>query len=192
MLKKKCQICGKPFFILPHRIKSAKYCSNVCRHKGHENPIIKKECEYCGKEFAAGGGRSQAKQSQKFCSRSCQGYARKRMPISNDLSQGQAAYIAGIIDGEGSIIFLHKNKKRPTIRLTVPNTSKALIDWLKRKTGTGSIIEKTGRKQNHSKQFIWSCYSQNAKKILEQCLPYLVVKKKLAEKAIKTFNFTRV
>ncbi len=58
----------------------------------------------------------------------------------------QKAYIAGIIDGEGSIMLIrfHKNQF-PAPCVSVSSTSFELLEWIQEKTGCG----KTNSKKNY-------------------------------------------
>lgn len=94
-------------------------------------------------------------------------------------------YMAGIIDGEGSICIeiQHpgKGKKQNyyNVRLVVCNTNKELIDWLFEKF-EGNIGE--CKKYEQRKQcYHWTLCSQNAKDLLIECLPYMIVKKEQAK-----------
>lgn len=98
-------------------------------------------------------------------------------------------YLSGIIDGEGSIQIeiQSTNKVRKmdyySIRLLVINTSKELMDWLNENFG-GKV---TARKliPNRRQCYKWNLCSYNAAKLLEQCLPYLIIKKREAEVLIE-------
>ena len=102
-------------------------------------------------------------------------------------------YLAGIIDGEGSIhIELQRanNTCRKidyfSIRLVVINTNVELMEWL-HKNFKGKI---TKRKDIPGRRscYVWSVFSFNAAKILEECLPYMIIKKQLAEIIIEFMN----
>ena len=104
------------------------------------------------------------------------------MAIETDL-----AYTAGIIDGEGYIGI--KRHKKPeynwnyNVRLQVTNTDKTLMDWLLIKWG-GHIYSRLGRTERHAPQYIWTLNCQDSVDMLQQLLPYLVIKQKQAQLAI--------
>ena len=53
------------------------------------------------------------------------------------------AYIAGIIDGEGSILLTRQNpKQHPCPVVSVASTDIELLNWLVRTIGAGTIIKK--------------------------------------------------
>jgi len=59
------------------------------------------------------------------------------------MSPEEKAYIAGIIDGEGSIMLtkFHSNQF-PAPCVTVASTSYELLEWIKNRTGIGTIKSK--------------------------------------------------
>jgi len=61
-INKKCKTCGKTFYIYPHKIKEAKYCSLKCR-----SLQVKKTCEKCGKKFYVPPSRTKAKYCSPLC-----------------------------------------------------------------------------------------------------------------------------
>ena len=59
------------------------------------------------------------------------------------LKDTEKAYIAGIIDGEGSIILTKFQKKQyPSPRVSVSSTDIELLKWIKMTVGKGRIINK--------------------------------------------------
>lgn len=94
-------------------------------------------------------------------------------------------YLAGILDGEGSIQIeiQSKNHVRKTnyysIRLLVINTDKFLMDWLESNFG-GKV---TARKliPNRRQCYKWNICSFKAAEILQECLPFMIVKKREAQ-----------
>lgn len=59
------------------------------------------------------------------------------------MTNEEKAYIAGIVDGEGSIMLLkfHKNQF-PAPCISITSTTIELLDWIKLKTGMGTIKHK--------------------------------------------------
>jgi hypothetical protein len=98
-------------------------------------------------------------------------------------------YLAGIIDGEGSIGIDKQSpcKSRKTtyyaIRLLVVNTNVPLLDWLK-ENFKGNIIKRP-KIENRRQCYVWSIFSCNAVNILKECLPFMIVKKRQAELLIE-------
>jgi hypothetical protein len=99
-------------------------------------------------------------------------------------------YLAGIIDGEGSIQIELQGKNQKcrkidyfSVRLLVINTDKPLIDWICNNFG-GRI---TARKliENRRQCYKWNISSFKAAEILKECLPFMIVKKRHAEVIIE-------
>ena len=97
------------------------------------------------------------------------------------------AYLAGMLDGEGTInLYSHREafeKMRP--HLFVTNNSKEVIDWLKENFG--------GILQKHGNGFRWGLWSvKDVLKILEKVSPYLIIKRsnaiKVKEYCLKNIN----
>lgn len=103
------------------------------------------------------------------------------------------AYLAGIIDGEGSII-LWKAKGDPklrgqfNLRINISSTDKILIDWIYENFG-GRCYEcnAPSRKANPhwKKQYIWTVPRPNILQFLKKIHPFLIIKKERCEVAIK-------
>ncbi len=103
------------------------------------------------------------------------------------------AYLAGIIDGEGSFYIAQDNRhgKSFNSRLYVTNTDKELIDWLY-KNFKGLTYSYNSIKNPHWKtRFQWIVQKKDILEMCENIFPYLVVKKEQAKIMIKfrkTFN----
>lgn len=152
----------------------------------------KKKCPWCRKAFEV-GGRGRPPKRQRFCSASCQAFARVHTPVVATLRPELAAYLAGLFDGEGSLIDSRRsdrpNQKRPTWRLAVANCDLGVLEWCKRETGVGSIVSKpVPTNPRHRRGHSWQCYSWNARDVLIQMLPYLIIKRERALVVIKTFE----
>jgi len=89
-------------------------------------------------------------------------------------------YLAAMIDGEGSISL----SKKETLTLSVSNTSLNLIEFLKKKFKNYKVKyekKRPGFKQRYTIK--WK--NNKAKKLLILVYPYLIIKKKRAELALK-------
>lgn len=100
-----------------------------------------------------------------------------------DISETQAAYIAGVIDGEGSIgasVHAHVHKKTCYIKLQVSNTDKRLIDWLIETTGLGwiFILDRKSEKQlNWKPAWYWAVTIGGLRQLFPRISKYAVIKK---------------
>lgn len=103
------------------------------------------------------------------------------------------AYLAGIIDGEGSIMLWKseidpKRRGQFNLRINVTSTDKCLTDWLYENFG-GHTYECNApsrkAKPNWKKQYIWSVDRPSILKFLKDIYPFLLIKKERCEIAIK-------
>ena len=92
------------------------------------------------------------------------------------------SYLAGFIDGEGSIII-----KPPRIRLYISNTNREILEKIKEFVKCGSIYEiKRRPNPKWSQQYGWTvCYHKDCLKILKSIRNKLMIKRQLCEEAIK-------
>lgn len=91
-------------------------------------------------------------------------------------------YLAGFIDGEGSIII-----KPPRVRLYISNTNKEVLDKIKEFVKCGSVYEVNmkNKKKNWNKQYGWTiCFHKDVLEILKNLRGRLIIKRELCEKAI--------
>jgi len=94
------------------------------------------------------------------------------------------AYIAGIIDGEGSII-LRRKPKQNELFMVVVNTNKNIIKWLRKITKIGTIKQREVRNIKWRQVWEWNTAAENTTKILWAIYPYLIIKKEHAKIAIE-------
>ncbi|MCQ1528324.1 hypothetical protein [Lutispora saccharofermentans] len=92
----------------------------------------------------------------------------------------ERAYIAGIIDGEGSIMLtrFHRNQ-HPAPCVTISSNSYELLLWIKQKTGLGRIITKKNYNPDaHKDSFTYITRYNEAISLLELIKPYLIIEQK--------------
>lgn len=84
------------------------------------------------------------------------------------------AYIAGIIDGEGTITLTRNNARsyRSPV-LSVTNTSEEILTLLKETFG-GSIRNQKVYQQHHIQAYVWSVRYNTALNAIEAIRPYLL------------------
>lgn len=91
----------------------------------------------------------------------------------------KAAYLAGIVDGEGTITLSSKNKgQNRRLALTVSNTERELLEWILRVVGVGIITTKKLYKEKHSAPFTYQIHNSQAYDLLQQIAPHLKSYKK--------------
>ena len=99
------------------------------------------------------------------------------------------AYVAGIVDGEGCIDIVSRNRpghKSPdsTLRVTVVSTDQWLCQML-RFGFSGAVRERKVDKSRQMRQWDWRIERGKARDFLKLILPYLHLKKPQAELGIK-------
>lgn len=100
------------------------------------------------------------------------------------MSDTEAAWFAGIFDGEGTIRWGRANNVR-TVSLMITNTSFDLIDKIREVTGTGLVTDKKGTgSPKHSPARTWTCHGINSQRLLAQIEGWLIVKKHGARVAL--------
>ena len=105
-------------------------------------------------------------------------------------SKTNLAYLAGIIDGEGTISIHHGRDGFGGPYLQAGGTDKRLVDWLKTTFGGNyTYYHLTGMKhRNHKDFYLWRLNLSSVSKTLIDILPYLKLKMKQAELAIQFRN----
>ncbi len=85
-----------------------------------------------------------------------------------------AAYIAGIIDGEGTVTLSrrHANEQRQLV-VSIANTELPLLEYVLEQTGTGKITRKRTVSAKHTPSFCYAVSNRQALTLLEQLHPYL-------------------
>jgi len=93
---------------------------------------------------------------------------------ANRLGHVDAAYIAGIIDGEGTVTLTHKHRnENRQLAVSVSNTEKALLDYVLETVGVGKITAQRTSRAHHTPSFACAVYNRQALHLLEQIRPYL-------------------
>jgi hypothetical protein len=95
--------------------------------------------------------------------------------VANKLSVAEAAYIAGLVDGEGSITLTrkHRNENRH-LGLTISSTEMQLLQFVVDAAGVGRISNKRASRPNHSHSFAYGVYNRQALQLIEQIYPHLL------------------
>mgnify|MGYP000890051493 CR=1 FL=1 len=96
------------------------------------------------------------------------------------MSPEERAYMAGIIDGEGSIMLIkfHKNQ-HPAPCINVSSASIELLEWVLETTKVGRIQSKKNYKPHkHQDSYTYTVRYNDAIQLLEQVEPYLIIPQK--------------
>lgn len=108
------------------------------------------------------------------------------------MNEIQKAYVAGIIDGEGSIMLqsFHKNQL-PSPCVSVASTSMELLIYLKQIISCGIIVKKKNyNMEKHHDSYTFYVRYNNAINLLTEIEPYLIIesKKKRAKLIIEKYK----
>ena len=99
----------------------------------------------------------------------------------------EIAYLAGIIDGEGSIMLSkYHHSEFPCPCISISSTDLELLEWVRDKIGSGRINRKKNYNINkHKTSYTYVVYYDTAIDVMNKIEPYLVItKKKLRAKFI--------
>jgi hypothetical protein len=90
------------------------------------------------------------------------------------LQPTDAAYIAGLIDGEGSITLTqeHPNENRRLV-ISVSNNELPLLTYLRKRIGAGCITRKRTYSRAHSPSYAYKITNCQALDLLKQLVPFL-------------------
>lgn len=85
-----------------------------------------------------------------------------------------AAYLAGLIDGEGTIALAHRhrNEQRQLV-VSISNTERPLLDWVRSVVGAGKITGKKTYKAHHAAGLTYAVSNRQALALLQQVAAYL-------------------
>jgi hypothetical protein len=101
----------------------------------------------------------------------------------NQLTPEQAAYIAGLLDGEGSLgVYRRPSAWLPYPELSITNTNLEVLEWLKSTVGVGHIrlVTKDQRRatEKWKQAYAWRITaSGHIVALLQQIKPYLIIKR---------------
>lgn len=96
------------------------------------------------------------------------------------------AYLAGILDGEGSIGIYKVNQKYYTVKVdVVSNTNLSLINSVSNYLDKKPYSNNNSKNDRHKECYVVRLYSVKAQELLYRLMPYLISKKPQASLAIK-------
>ena len=116
------------------------------------------------------------------------------------ISETDAAYIAGLFDGEGSVSYKQYMRKKPhnkkaypiwQIRMEISMTDKSVLNWLHLTLGVGTLNVKKYKSaytKGWKKQWRWRCQSRDAYYVCLLIQPYAHVKIEPINKIIKHYS----
>jgi hypothetical protein len=85
-----------------------------------------------------------------------------------------AAYLAGLIDGEGTVTLTrqHRNEKRRLV-VCISNNELEILKFAKEAIGTGRITSKRTYSERHADSFTFQISSRQALDLLAQIVPHM-------------------
>ena len=90
------------------------------------------------------------------------------------LNQADAGYIAGLIDGEGTITLTRKHaNERRGLAVTISNTERTILQYVLNAIGVGTITNKRAAKANHTPSYTLQVWNRQALALLQQIRPLL-------------------
>lgn len=117
--------------------------------------------------------------------------------IPMPISEVDRARLAAYIDGEGNINICAKgmkgrrSRKTPSmlLRVEICNTDIRLTEWCKRVTGVGNVTmdhRTADHRRGGTRRFLyrWMACDRQAERIINECLPFFVIKREQAEIAL--------
>jgi len=92
----------------------------------------------------------------------------------NELSDIDVGYLAGIIDGEGTIGLtrIHSRENRRPV-VSISNNERPLLEHIKSAVGAGKITNKACTSPHHSPSFTYVIVGRQALSLLERVTPFL-------------------
>jgi hypothetical protein len=106
------------------------------------------------------------------------------------ITEAISAYVAGLIDGEGSIVidvaWCASGSPCHSLRVSICSTSRLLIDWLLGVYGgSASNDTRSSIKRGRRPCWAWRLSAARAQHFLESVYPYLIEKKRQASLAVE-------
>lgn len=106
-----------------------------------------------------------------------------------DISSTDAAYAAGMLDGEGSIDMKRNRQKlgNYNLRVAVVNTNREVLEWFQPRFG-GKVSPHSGKEALEKgwkpSWAWWLTDRKNMERFLTTVFPYLIIKRKRAQLAL--------
>jgi hypothetical protein len=92
----------------------------------------------------------------------------------NLLSTIDAAYIAGIVDGEGTITLSRKHAgEGRQLVISISSTERSILEFVRRRIGAGKITSKKTTKAHHAPGLTYAIWNRQALSVLIQIRPFL-------------------
>jgi hypothetical protein len=114
------------------------------------------------------------------------GHSASAQSIRVPVSARHRGYLAGLVDGEGSVsIHLQRKRQRPTVAISVGSTTRELHDWLLTEVG-GTSYERKIRHLGKKTMWYWHVVrARDIEALLEAIIPYMIIKRERAIAALE-------
>ena len=90
------------------------------------------------------------------------------------LSETDAAYIAGLVDGEGTITLTRKHRnENQQLCVSISSTERQLREFVLNISGVVKITNKRTTSARHAPSFTFAVYNRQALDLIKQILPWL-------------------
>jgi len=94
--------------------------------------------------------------------------------VVRTLSAIDAAYVAGLIDGEGTVTLTRKHRnENHQLAVSISNTDLSLLHFVHQAVGAGKITTKRTTRAHHTPSYTYAIYNRQALALLDQVAPYL-------------------
>jgi hypothetical protein len=104
------------------------------------------------------------------------------------MNNSERAYLAGIIDGEGTVtLSRHHKNEMSSPHVSVANNNRKMLEWIRSRVG-GVITNKRKNKPHHHASYVWSVCFNRALVVLQEVSEFLIVKKPHAELILKEYK----
>lgn len=91
-----------------------------------------------------------------------------------ELSEIDAAYVAGLIDGEGTVTLSRKHAgENRQLSVSISNTERDILEFVLQRVGAGKITRKRVAKLEHVPSFTYAIWNRQALDLLTQVAPHL-------------------
>jgi hypothetical protein len=107
-----------------------------------------------------------------------------KKPEIRKLLKSEAAWLAGVIDGEGSIGLYDYGREGRRAMIQLANTNKSFVDRARELIGCGSGINRSQWHKSHKGRKVMFMYSLKGSNrcyhLLKQIVPFLIIKRQKA------------
>lgn len=108
------------------------------------------------------------------------------------MTEVEAAFFAGLFEGEGSIILTQRNRPGGgTVKITIANTFIPLLERAREIAGVGPIRVREQANPIHLPAGTWETNGESALEILRQIRPFLISRAERADAVLAGKSFPR-